>query len=291
MKSNNKPLTLSIVIPAYNEESHIKKCLDSINNQTLMPNEVILVDNNCTDNTVAIAKKYKFVRVVKESSQGQGFARTKGLNSATTDIIGRIDADSVLNTNWTQVVIETFQDKKIDAITGPGYTQALPKLFGIQLLPNYYSGLWSRVYLVGATGIMRIQALWGANMAIRTSAWKTVVDEACNDDKKVHEDQDLAILLSSNGLASNYVDRLRISMDGDSFFYWPKYWEYMNRSFRTYGYRIELGFLDRQNVVRKPIYYFPIAILIIIFPTIIFTIASFLVFYSVKLFKMTAKGR
>ena len=291
MKSNNKPLTLSIVIPAYNEERHIKKCLDSINNQTLMPNEVILVDNNCTDNTVAIAKKYKFVRVVKESRQGQGFARTKGFNSATTDIIGRIDADSILSSNWTQVVIETFQDKKIDAITGPGYTQALPKLFGIQLLPNYYSGLWSRVYLIGATGIMRIQALWGANMAIRSSAWKTVVDEVCNDDEKVHEDQDLAILLSSNGLASNYVDRLRISMEGDSFFYWPKYWEYMNRSFRTYGYRIELGFLDRQNVVRKPIYYFPIAILIIIFPTIIFTIASFLVFYSVKLFKMTAKGR
>jgi glycosyltransferase involved in cell wall biosynthesis len=278
----NKPLTLSIVIPVYNEERYIKKCLDSIEKQKIMPKEVIIVDNNCTDKTINIASKYKFVRIVQEKKQGKAFARNKGFNSAKTDVIGRIDADSVLVPTWTQTIIEKFQDENIAAITGPGYTLAFPKVFGHQLFSSYYSGLWSRIYLIGATGIMRLQALWGANMAIRLSAWKIVVKQVCIDDKKVHEDQDLAIVLASNGLASIYSDKLRIFMNGESFFVWPKYSEYIARSFGTYGYRIKLGDLSKNNLIRKPLYFFPLSLLIITIPTTFFTIGSFLTYYMTR---------
>ena len=61
MSAKNK-LTLSIVIPVFNEQRYIKACLDSIAAQTVKPDEVIVVDNNSTDKTVQIAKKYKFDR-------------------------------------------------------------------------------------------------------------------------------------------------------------------------------------------------------------------------------------
>ena len=59
-----KALTLSIVIPVYNEQDQIKGCLDAIKNQTIAPQEVIVVDNNSNDNSIAIAKKYAFVRII-----------------------------------------------------------------------------------------------------------------------------------------------------------------------------------------------------------------------------------
>src|SRR6185437_1716246 len=61
-----KPLTLSLVIPAYNEERYIKHCLDAIASQTVTPMEVFVVDNNSTDSTAAIAKNYEFVQVLSE---------------------------------------------------------------------------------------------------------------------------------------------------------------------------------------------------------------------------------
>ena len=106
---SNKPLTLSIVIPAYNEENHLKTCLDSIAAQIDRPEEVIVVDNNSTDKTALIAQSYPFVTLLKEPRQGVVFARDKGFNAAKSQIIGRIDADSVLPPDWVTKVKEFYE--------------------------------------------------------------------------------------------------------------------------------------------------------------------------------------
>nr|MDQ2973765.1 glycosyltransferase [bacterium] len=67
-------MTLSLVIPVYNEEYNIKRCLTAIAGQTIMPDEVIVVDNNCVDKTIEIAKSFGFVTVVKEPKQGRTYA-------------------------------------------------------------------------------------------------------------------------------------------------------------------------------------------------------------------------
>src|SRR5437868_10767389 len=105
---SNKPLTLSIVIPAYNEENYLKACLDSVAKQSLKPDEVIVVDNNSTDRTVEIAKRYKFVKVLYEKRQHQVFAQATGFNAAKGEILGRIDADSILSPDWAKKIIAAF---------------------------------------------------------------------------------------------------------------------------------------------------------------------------------------
>src|SRR5687767_1835934 len=96
----NTRLRVSLVIPAYNEESHLRACLDAVAAQTVRPFEVIVVDNNSTDTTVAIARSYSFVAVMHESQQGIVYARNAGFNAARGDIIARIDADTHLSPNW-----------------------------------------------------------------------------------------------------------------------------------------------------------------------------------------------
>ncbi len=122
-------LSLTIVIPVFNEEHHIKACLESIACQTIAPTEVIVVDNNCTDRTIEIAEKFNFVRVVSEKQQGRGYARTTGFNAVKTDIIGRIDADSRLDSTWVEEVISVFEAREdVTGVTGIGRVSFLPEL-------------------------------------------------------------------------------------------------------------------------------------------------------------------
>ncbi|PIZ98690.1 MAG: glycosyltransferase family 2 protein, partial [Candidatus Levybacteria bacterium CG_4_10_14_0_2_um_filter_35_8] len=81
-------MTVSVVVLAHNEEKYIKKCLDGLINQEEKPDEIIIVDNNCTDKTIDICKEYS-VRIVQEKTQGIIAARNTGFNAAKYDIISR----------------------------------------------------------------------------------------------------------------------------------------------------------------------------------------------------------
>src|SRR5688500_16557997 len=93
---------LSIIIPAFNEERLIEQCLKSIyaslaaNNKPGFTSEIIVVDNNSTDNTATLAKQAG-VRVVFEPINQIGRARNTGAAEATGDWLLFVDADSVLN--------------------------------------------------------------------------------------------------------------------------------------------------------------------------------------------------
>ena len=118
-----KALSLSIVIPVYNEEHHIRACLDAIAAQTVRPDEVIVVDNNSTDRSMEIVQEYPFVRIVREPRQGIVYTRNAGFDAAKCAIIGRIDGDTVLPVNWVARV-KWFYANSSNAnacLTGGGY--------------------------------------------------------------------------------------------------------------------------------------------------------------------------
>ena len=114
---------ISVVIPAYNEEKAIKKCLNSLVRQkTKFRFEVIVVDNNSSDNTVAVAKEFKnnlILKIVKEKIQGRGAARYAGFEAAKGTIIFTTDADTILPSDWIERYIESFQDPRVIAVTSP----------------------------------------------------------------------------------------------------------------------------------------------------------------------------
>lgn len=193
-----KAQAISIVIPVYNEEDHLEACLDSIAAQTVMPAEVIVVDNNSTDRSVEIARSYLFVRVVPEKKQGVFYARNKGFDSAKTTIIGRIDADTILPPGWVSRV-----QKFYDAPEHHAHALAGGCMF--------YNVRWPKVdYWITSQFVFRMNRLlvghyilWGANMALPAEVWRTVRKDVC-DRKDIHEDLDLAIHLHKRGYLVTY---------------------------------------------------------------------------------------
>src|SRR5579862_4899909 len=89
----------SIIIPCHNEANFIADTLDSLNNQdTTVAFEIIVVDNNCSDETVTIAQRYG-ARIVTEQKAGVCFARQAGTQAAKGQIIVSTDADTIFSSN------------------------------------------------------------------------------------------------------------------------------------------------------------------------------------------------
>ncbi len=200
----SKELSLSIVIPVYNEEHHLKDCLESIAIQTVKPDQVIVVDNNSTDATIKIARNYTFVTLLNEKKQGVMYARNKGFNAVTSDIIGRIDADTKLSNNWIARALHDFGQKDIAAVTGSGYWYDMPGIPGNQHAENLFKSYLYR-------NEKEFPFLFGSNMAIRRSVWRSIKGELCSD-SSLHEDLDLAIHLYKNHFNILYDKKLRIGM-------------------------------------------------------------------------------
>lgn len=199
-------MKVSIVIPVYNEADHLRACLEAISRQTVAAHEVIVVDNNSTDATVVIAESFSFVTVLRERRQGVVYARDRGFNSATGDIIGRIDADSLIPPDWVATLQQLYtQDATLQAVTGK------VQYYGLALGPLLdYFDLRIRRRMAHLLG--REVAMQGANMAVRRDAWQSVRRHVCRRGN-LHEDHDLAIHLNKAGHKVMFDERLAAAID------------------------------------------------------------------------------
>ena len=206
--NNNDSLTLSIVIPVYNEERHLKSCLDAIAAQTKAPDEVIIVDNNSTDKSVEIAKSYDFVRVITEKKQGIVYARNTGFDDVKSDIIARIDADTLLPRGWVKKVNNFYFHRAHHnhVLTGGGY------FYNVRC-PRFNGWIQSQLAFRMNRLISGHYIVWGSNMALPTVLWKNVRKDVClrND---IHEDMDLGIHLYNAGYRITYLaKKLRVGVE------------------------------------------------------------------------------
>lgn len=109
---------ISVIIPCYNTEKYIDKCIDSILNQTYKNLEIILVDDYSTDNTWNIindySKKHSNIKALKnESNKGAGYSRNIALKEAKYDLISFIDSDDYIEKNYYEEMIKKLDDSDV----------------------------------------------------------------------------------------------------------------------------------------------------------------------------------
>lgn len=112
---------VSVIVPAYNVESTIEKCLDSIIAQTYKNIEIIVVNDGSTDKTTEILKKYSEaysqIKVcVHEKNQGLFAARITGVKAAKGDYIGLVDSDDYITRDYYRELVSEAEDKNADIV-------------------------------------------------------------------------------------------------------------------------------------------------------------------------------
>jgi glycosyltransferase involved in cell wall biosynthesis len=191
-------MRISIVIPAYNEQDHLRACLEAIGRLSVKPFEVIVVNNNSTDKTVQLAEQFPFVSVINETRQGVVYARDCGCDAARGDIIGRIDADTILPADWTEKLALIFKDENVQAVSGSLHFYDIGWSRIVDGIETYWRG-WMARRMEPNNRIF----LLGANMAVRRSAWTKVSSKLCHKNG-IHEDLDLALHMSDAKLRVAY---------------------------------------------------------------------------------------
>ena len=211
-------LTVSVVIPAYNESKDIVKCLDSLMHQTIAPNEIIVVNNNSTDDTVKLTKTYSNVKIINETKKGITYARTTGFNAAKSDIIARLDADTIAAPNWVEAIKNDFlHDKKLCGLKGRTAMR--------ELSPNsrfWFSSIGYACRKIGDFNVGETPLMSGCNMAIRRSIWVKVAEYVHLGDKEINEDVDLSLFILKAGKIDYCYDMLVKTRLIESFFNVPK---------------------------------------------------------------------
>ena len=156
----------SVVIPAFNEERLIGGCLQSLARQDFTGgHEVIVVDNNCTDDTAEIARLYGAI-VVREETPGVCAARHRGTLTARGQIVVSSDADTVFDAGWLSRIDRTFrQDPVPVGVAGPCRYPDGPWWGKV-----YARVLFEVVHLTyRVTG--RVVYITATNIAFRKDAW------------------------------------------------------------------------------------------------------------------------
>lgn len=202
---------ISIVIPAYNEQDNIENCLDSLCKQnTKRKFEVILVNNNSTDNTVEKASAFKNklnLKIITEKKKGRGSARRTGFQKAQGDYILSTDADTLPPSDWIETLLNGFKNHTA-AVTGPCRILDCGTLRNF--LFNHYQPFMMRVYKV----FFRHYWLSGFNFAIRRDIYQQI--SGFDAELNVMEDIDLSIQVAKIGRI-NFVKESCVIFSGRRF--------------------------------------------------------------------------
>ena len=112
---------VSIVVPVYNKEKYLQKCLGSIVNQTLKDIEIICVDDGSTDGSLQVLQEFAAndsrIRIVQKENGGLVSARKAGVEVATSEYVGYVDSDDYIEPYMYEKLYETAKEQQVDMVT------------------------------------------------------------------------------------------------------------------------------------------------------------------------------
>jgi cellulose synthase/poly-beta-1,6-N-acetylglucosamine synthase-like glycosyltransferase len=162
--------TLSILVPAYNEERVIHRTLNALLYADYPNKEIIVIDDGSKDRTLEMANQYKDrVKVLHKQNGGKASALNYGLAYSKGDIVVIVDADTIIAKNALKNIVKNFNDKNVSAVAGNikisnrcnwlTWCQALEYLSGIQVMRRGLDYFDAITIVPGALGAFRKEVL------------------------------------------------------------------------------------------------------------------------------------
>ena len=205
-----KPL-ISVIIPVFQAERYLYRCLDSIISQTLKDYEVILVDDGSTDNSGKICDQYaendNRFHVIHKNNEGVSIARQTGLDAARGTYVIHADPDDWVEPDWLEILYDKIEKEQVDIVICDFerikasntilYVQCPTSLQNDDVLNDMLKG-----------------KIWG-------SCWNKLVRKACiqkygvkfHPEMNLWEDLYVMCLLIANGAKVSYVPKVLYHYD------------------------------------------------------------------------------
>lgn len=141
-------IKVSIIVPFYNTQEYLKRCLNSIAAQTFRDYEIILIDDGSTDCSYQIAKKYKckfdHFKLYRQDNKGVAYARNVGLMMAEGEYVAFVDSDDFVDRNYLKRMVGEAQRTNADIICCNFYWVLQNKLV-IKNYINFKTGMFSNI--------------------------------------------------------------------------------------------------------------------------------------------------
>jgi glycosyltransferase involved in cell wall biosynthesis len=206
--------SISVVIPSLNDGAMLANCLTALAAQSRPADEIIVVDNGSTDDTVDVARAAG-ARVVDQPLRGIFPATAAGFDAAKGDIIARLDADSVPGPDWLERVQATFSaNPGLAALTGPGDFYGSNRLIHWIGETMYIGG-----YFWYMTPLFGHPPLFGSNMALSSTAWRRLRLTVHSSLGDIHDDFDLTFHIEPD-MQVIYDHTLRVGISARPFASW-----------------------------------------------------------------------
>ncbi len=169
-------VTVSFVVPAYNEEKHLARSLAAIISETKRSGcaaEVIVVNNASTDATGEVAASFPEVIVVDEPVKGLVQARRAGYLRASGDLIANVDADTIVTEGWLARVLSEFERRpRLVALSGPYIYYDVPRRTRAAVRAFYVMGYG--FYVLNRFVLRSGSLLQGGNFVVRRTALEQI---------------------------------------------------------------------------------------------------------------------
>lgn len=168
--------SISIIVPVYNVESYLKKCIHSIINQTFKDIEIILVDDGSTDHSGEMCEKFaledKRIRVFHKKNGGLSDARNYGLKVARGQFIGFVDSDDYIHPDMYLILYKMMIEKQVDV-----------SVVSMKWIYNSYDERIEPLNLINPKTISKKQALIGCltDFHIGNNAWNKLYKKSIWD--------------------------------------------------------------------------------------------------------------
>lgn len=155
---------ITVIIPVFNVEKYLEKCLSSVVNQTYKNLEIILVNDGSTDRSLDICKKFeaydKRIKIITKQNEGLSFARKTGFYSANGKYIVFVDSDDWLDLDYCEYLYNLAKKSDADIATCKYYINddvteenfSTVELKGKEILQSYYNYpyikccVWNKIY-------------------------------------------------------------------------------------------------------------------------------------------------
>lgn len=183
---------ISVIIPIYNTEKYLIRCIESVRNQTYKDIEIILIDDGSIDGSVEICDRYETIdfriRVFHEKNKGAAAARNLGLDVSRGEYIFFLDSDDYLDNNSLEIMFTKISSSKADMVVGD---YAIVNEYGVELVNNGHKSVLSDCEISGKQFLIKncievektLVCVW--NKLYK----KEIFDNLRYESGKLHEDE------------------------------------------------------------------------------------------------------